>query len=78
MGSSLQVLEIRVEDGKAVILLDKKFGFVGKDNSTTVELKNLAAQFFGKEVELRFSDANSPKEDSLEDYMKEAQSLFNV
>ncbi len=78
IGSSLRVLEIRVEDEKPVILLDKKFGFVGADSSTTNELKGLAAQFFGKEVELRFSDGNSPKEDSLEDYLKDAQSLFNV
>ena len=78
ISSVLQALEIRVEDGKLVILLDKKYGFVGKDNSTTNELKKLAAQFFGKEVGLQFSDANGPKEDSLEDYVKDAESLFNV
>jgi DNA polymerase III subunit gamma/tau len=78
IGSSIQVLDIRLEDEKPVILLDKKFGFVGVDSSTTNELKGLAAQFFGKEVELRFSDGNGPKEDSLEDYLKDAQSLFNV
>jgi len=78
IGSSFHVLEIRIEDNKPVILLDKKFGFVGKDNNTTNELKRLAAQFFGKEVSLQFSDTNGTKEDSLEDYVKEAESLFNV
>jgi DNA polymerase III subunit gamma/tau len=78
ISSLLQGLEIRVEDGKLVMLLDKKYGFVGKDNSTTNELKSLAAQFFGREVGLQFSDANGSKEDALEDYLKDAQSLFNV
>jgi DNA polymerase III subunit gamma/tau len=78
ISSALQVLEIRIEDGKPVILLDNKYGFVGKDNATINELKKLAAQFFGKEVGLQFSDANGAKEDTLEDYVKDAQSLFNV
>jgi DNA polymerase-3 subunit gamma/tau len=76
--SVLQALEIRVEDGKLVVLLDKKYGFIRKDTNIINELKKQAAQFFGKEVALQFSDANGPKEDSLEDYVKEARSLFNV
>ena len=71
-------MEIRVEDGKLIVLLDKKYGFIRKDNNIINELKKQAAQFFGKEVGLQFSDANGPKEDSLEDYVKDAQSLFNV
>jgi DNA polymerase-3 subunit gamma/tau len=78
ISSVLQALEIQVEDGKLVILLDKKYSFIRKDNNIIAELKKQAAQFFGKEVELQFSDANGPKEDSLEDYVKEAQSLFNL
>jgi DNA polymerase III subunit gamma/tau len=78
LGSVLQGLEIRVEDGKLIILLDKKYGFVGKDNNTTSELKGLAAQFFGREVGLQFSDTNGSKEDTLEDYLKDARSLFNA
>ena len=78
LSSVLQALEIRVEDGKLIILLDKKYGFIRKDNNIMSELKKQAAQFFGKEVGLQFSDANGPKEDSLEDYVKDAQSLFNL
>ncbi|HME45788.1 MAG TPA: DNA polymerase III subunit gamma/tau [Syntrophorhabdales bacterium] len=78
ISSVLQALEIRVEDGNLIILLDKKYGFIRKDNNIISELKKQAAQFFGKEVGLQFSDANGPKEDSLEDYVKEAQSLFNL
>ncbi len=77
-GNVLQTLEIRAEDEKLVILLDKKYGFVGRDTNTTSELKRLAAQFFGREVMLKLSDANSPREDTLEDYVRDAQSLFNV
>ena len=78
ISSVLQTVEIRVEDGNLVVLLDKKYGFIRKDTNIINELKKQTAQFFGKEVGLQFSDANGPKEDSLEDYVKEAQSLFNV
>ena len=78
INSVLQSLEVDVKDGKLVILLDKKYGFIRQDNSIISEVKKQAAQFFGKEVGLQFSDANGPKEDTLEDYVKEAESLFNV
>jgi len=78
ISSVLEYLEIRVEDGKLIILLDKKYGFIKSDNNIISELKSQAAQFFGKEVALQFADANGPKQDTLDDYVKEAQSLFNV
>jgi DNA polymerase III subunit gamma/tau len=78
ISSVLEYLEIRVEDGKLIILLDKKYGFIKSDNNMISELKSQAAQFFGKEVALQFADANGPKQDTLDDYIKEAQSLFNV
>jgi DNA polymerase III subunit gamma/tau len=78
IGNTLESLEIRIEDGKLIILLDKQYGLIRSDNNMTSELKNQAAQFFGREVGLEFSDANGPKQDTLDDYVKEAQSLFNV
>jgi DNA polymerase-3 subunit gamma/tau len=78
IGNTLESLEIRIEDGKLIILLDKQYGLIRSDNNVISELKNQAAQFFGREVGLEFSDANSPKQDTLDDYVKEAQSLFNV
>jgi hypothetical protein len=78
ISSVLESLEIRVEDGKLIILLDKNYGFIKSDNNIIGELKNQAAQFFGKEVALQFSEGNGPKQDTLDDYVKEARSLFNV
>ena len=78
IGNTLESLEIRIEDGKLIILLDKQYGLIRSDNNMIIELKNQAAQFFGREVGLEFSDANGPKQDTLDDYVKEAKSLFNV
>ena len=77
IGNTLESLEIRIEDGKLSILLDKQYG-LSKYNDRISELKNQAAQFFGREVGLEFSDANGPKQDTLDDYVKEAKSLFKV
>jgi DNA polymerase-3 subunit gamma/tau len=77
IGNTLESLEIRIEDGKLIILLDKQYGLI-KYNDRISELKNQAAQFFGREIGLEFSNANSPKQDTLDDYVKEAKSLFNV
>jgi len=78
ISSVLESLEVRVEDGKLIILLDKQYSFVKQDSNIINELKKRAAQFFGKEVALQFSEANGPKEETLEDYVKEAKSLFNL
>ena len=78
ISSVLESLEVRVEDGKLIILLDKQYSFVKQDNNIVNELKKRAAQFFGKEVTLQFSETNGPKEETLDDYVKEAKSLFNL
>ncbi len=78
ISSILESLTIRIEDGKLIILLDKQYGFIKSDNKIVSELKNQAAQFFGKEVGLQFSDANGPRQDTIDDYVKEAKSLFEV
>jgi DNA polymerase III subunit gamma/tau len=78
ISSVLESLEVRVEDGKLIIVLDKQYSFVKQDANIINELKKRATQFFGKEVTLQFSEANGPKEETLEDYVKEAKSLFNL
>jgi hypothetical protein len=58
--------------------VDNKDSFIRKDTSTTDEIRKCATEFFGRALELRFHEPSGIKVDMLEDYVKEAESLFKV
>lgn len=74
----LESLDVRIEENVIAVWLDRKDSFIRKDSSTSDEIKKCAAEFFGRVMELQFHEPTGTKVDGLEDYVKEAESLFKV
>lgn len=74
----LESLDLTVEDNAIAVSLDRKDSFIRKDNSTTEEIRKCATEFFGRAMELHFHEPTGTKSDVLEDYVREAESLFKV
>lgn len=74
----LESLDMKIEENTIAVSLDRKDSFIRKDTSTTDEIRKCAAEFFGRAIELQFHEPTGAKVDMLEDYMKEAESLFKV
>jgi DNA polymerase-3 subunit gamma/tau len=74
----LESLDVKIEENVIAISLDRKDSFIRKDNSTTDEITKCAAEFFGRAMELQFHEPAGTKVDGLEEYVKEAESLFKV
>jgi DNA polymerase III subunit gamma/tau len=78
IGGILESLDVKAEDNWISILLDRKDSFIRKDTNTVDEIKKCAAEFFGRPMELRFQEPEGEKVDMIEDYVKEAESLFKI
>jgi DNA polymerase III subunit gamma/tau len=74
----LESFEIRVEEDSIAVFLDKKDSFINKDTGTADEVRKFAAEFFGRAMNLQFHEPTGTKADVLEDYVREAESLFKV
>jgi DNA polymerase-3 subunit gamma/tau len=77
IGSILENLDLKIEDGNIIISLDKKYAFVKSDMNLKEEIKQHLKMFFGKDMGLDFR-VSGEKKHSLEDYVKETESLFKV
>ncbi|MCX5814075.1 MAG: DNA polymerase III subunit gamma/tau [Proteobacteria bacterium] len=77
IGSILENLDLKIEDGSIIISLDKKYAFVKNDMNLKEEIKQHLKIFFGKDMGLVFR-VSGEKKHSLEDYVKEAESLFKT
>jgi DNA polymerase-3 subunit gamma/tau len=75
LGSMFESCECMLEGEDLIVLVDKKYGTFIKNEYE--EIKGLAAQFFGRPVKVEFRDA-SDKKNILEEYVKEAESLFTI
>jgi DNA polymerase-3 subunit gamma/tau len=71
-------LEMRVEEDKMVVFLDKDSAFLKNDAGRTGELREHASAFFGREMTVRFVDGSGRRTDTLDDYVREAELLFKV
>ena len=71
-------LDMRVEEDKMVVSLDKDSAFVKNDAARTGELRKHASAFFGREMTVRFVDGSGTRIDTLDDYVREAELLFKV
>lgn len=71
-------LDVSIQDNGIAVSLDKKDSFIRKDTSTIDEIRKCAAEFFGRPMELHFLEPLGERVDGLEDYVKEAESLFKV
>ncbi|HAR95868.1 MAG TPA: hypothetical protein DCR97_07900 [Deltaproteobacteria bacterium] len=74
----LESLDVRIEGDGIAVTLDRKDSFIGKDNSTIEEVRKYAAEFFGRPMTLQFHEPLGEREDGIEDYVKEAESLFKM
>ncbi len=70
-------LEMRVEEDKMVVSLDKDSAFV-KNDAMTGEFRKHASAFFGREMTVRFVVGAGTRTDTLDDYVREAELLFKV
>ncbi len=76
LGSMFDSCECMLEGQVFVVLIDKKYGNFIK--SEYEDIKGLAGQFFGRAMKVEFRDASDKKRNILEEYVKEAESLFNI
>ncbi len=75
LGSMFDSCECLLEGEEFIVLIDKKYGNFIK--SEYEEIKDLTNQFFGRVMKVDFRDASDKKRNILEEYVKEAESLFN-
>ena len=59
-----------------IVAIDKQSAFLARDAAIAGELKKHASAFFGREMAVRFVDGNEAKTDTIDDYMKEAETVF--
>jgi len=78
ISSILQSLEVKMEGGNMVVFVDKNYSFIKDDNSLKDDIRQYSKIFFGSEMGLIFKDGSEKKKNLLEDYVKEAESLFKV
>ncbi len=76
LGSMFDSCGCTLEGDEFIVLVDKKYGNFIK--SEYEEIKNLINQFFGRALKVEFRDASDQKRNILEEYVKEAESLFNL
>jgi DNA polymerase-3 subunit gamma/tau len=74
----LASLDMKVEEDKMVVSLDKDSAFLKNDAVGTGELRKHASAFFGREMTVRFVDGSGRRIDTLDDYVREAELLFKV
>ena len=67
---------MRVENDAVILHLDKKYGLFVK--SKLEEITRLLAEYFGKEMTVILKDTEENKPNVLDEYVKEAESLFNL
>ena len=76
LGSMFESCECMLEGEDLIVLVDKKYSTFIKNEYE--DIKGLAAQFFGRPVNVAFRDVSDKKRNILEDYVKEAESLFTI
>ena len=76
MASILDGLEVRVEDGNLLVFTDKRSSMFIKDESDAI--KQYLKEFFGVDTGLILKNAGETKKNTLEEYVREAESLFKI
>ena len=76
VGGIFESMELKMEGDGITLGLDKKYSTFVKNELE--DIKRLLKEYFGKEMALTIRDAVEKKKDVLEEYVKEAESLFNL
>ena len=76
IGGIFETMEMEMRDDDVIFAPDKRYlDFLRKDLE---EIKILLREYFGKEMIITIKEGKEKKRDLLEEYVKEAESLFNV
>ncbi len=76
IGGMFETIEMTMQGDSITFSPDKKYiNFVKNDME---EIKSLLRQYFGREIAVSVAEGQEKKRDLLEEYVKEAESLFNV
>jgi DNA polymerase-3 subunit gamma/tau len=78
LGSLFELFTTSIEESNFHVFLDKKHRYIREDGEQKEEIRNYLRDFFGKEMNLVFGDAEEIKKSVLEEYVKEAETLFKI
>jgi DNA polymerase III subunit gamma/tau len=78
IGSIFKNLDLQIDEEKITVAIDKNYTFIKDDLNLREEVRQHMKQFFGRDMGLVFKDADAKRENGLEDYVREAESLFKV
>lgn len=78
ISSILQSLDIKIDGSNLIVVIDKSYKFIKDDSSLRDDIKHYSKIFFGSEMDLIFKDVKEKKKDLLDDYVREAESLFKM
>jgi len=78
ISSILENLAIEMENERVTIFLDSTYGFIKGDVRLKEEIQQYLNEFFKKDIHLVIKDADGSKKSVLEEYVKEAKTLFNL
>jgi DNA polymerase III subunit gamma/tau len=76
VGGIFESMDLKMEGEGIALALDKKYSTFVKNELE--DIKKLLKEYFGKEMAINIIDAPEKKKDVLEEYVKEAESLFNL
>lgn len=76
VGGIFEAMDLKMEGEGINLALDKKYSTFVKNELE--DIKRLLKEYFGKEMFLTIKDGAEKKRDVLEEYVKEAESLFNL
>jgi DNA polymerase-3 subunit gamma/tau len=78
ISSIFETLDIKIENSNVIVFLDRQYSFIKDDSGLKQEIKKYLREFFGKEMGLILKDAGEIKKSVLEEYVKEAETLFKI
>ncbi len=78
VGNIFANLKVKMEEDSLIVFTDKNSTLIADDAGHKDEIRELLKEFFGRDVRLIFKDGGEIKRDILEDFVKEAKTLFNI
>ncbi len=78
LAKALESQEIEIDKGRITILYDDTLKIFLSDPSFPLQIKNLIREAKGEEVEVELKEKKELKKDLLEEYIQEAERIFNT
>lgn len=77
LGSMFENLNVELEEDTIVVFLDGNYTFIKDDKNKKDEIKKHATDFFEREMHVIFKETEGKKEEDIDDYVREAELIFN-